>query len=316
MDKLFGDGTPIGRKLHELKGAKVLVTGASGVVGFAVASLLFRAGAHLLLHSRSTHSHALRELAAPAVWRHGELDALGDVGRFDLVFHCATYAQPQRFEKEWVQTVLLNVKSLFQMLEVADRLGFASTTELYSGLSVPATEDMVGTTTPQHPRSTYIESKRLGEAICFHSGNAGASRIALAAGPYPRLDDSRALYQIIRRARTERAVRLRGGGANVRQYQYSFACALRFIFTTAWGKQTVYNNAGPYVVSMNELARVVADHMKVEFVPGPPEPGIAGAPSVVSVDMTRTRQEFEILADIDPTFGIFIDAVIEAASDE
>jgi nucleoside-diphosphate-sugar epimerase len=130
------------------------------------------------------------------------------------------------------------------------------------------------------------------------------------------LDDSRALYQIIRRARTEGAIRLRGGGANVRQYQYSFACALRFIFTTAWGTHPVYNNAGPYVVSMDELARAVADHMNLPFVPGPAEPGLAGAPAVVSVDMSRTNAEFPLMAAVDPTFKSFIDAVIEAAGDE
>jgi UDP-glucuronate decarboxylase len=308
---------PLTRALEGMHGSRILVTGASGIVGFAVAKILGQFGVHLLLHSRSENAQIKSEVATTASWIHGPItDEFLHLGQFDYVFHCATYGQPQKFSNEWRETIRLNVDVLFWLLEMTKSLGFASTTEIYSGVSVPATEDMVGTTTPQHPRSAYIEAKRLGESICFHSGKAISNRIALASGPYPRPDDSRALYQIIRRAKMDKHVRLLGGQSSIRQYQYSLACALRFIITTAYGKRAIYNNAGPYIVSMEELARAIASRLNIEFVASGNTDEISGAPAVVCIDGQRPALEFPFLRLIDPPFEFFIDAVIEATHGE
>lgn len=301
-------------RLEQLRGASVLVTGGTGIVGTAVAKVADLAGAEVFAHARTPFAGA--ELAAgPGVtWSHGDLaSVLAAMRKYDFVFHCATFGQPEKFSAEWRETVSLNVEVLMRLLDLATKLGFASTSEIYSGLTVPGAERMNGLATPQHPRSGYIESKRMGEAICFHSGHAVANRIALASGPYPKADDSRAIYQIIRRARRDGFVSLQGGGSNVRQYQYSLACAIRFIVTTAFGSQGVYNNAGPYSLSMSELAKWIADELGVEFRGGAEGSGLAGAPSVVSVDMSRLSTEFPELDGVDPPIDVFVKAIIEAA---
>lgn len=303
----------LSRGLERLRGSRTLVTGASGVVGFAIAKILTLFGVDLVLHSRSKNEPVIADLGEGCAWKHGTLDQyLGVLGKFDYVFHCATYGQPQKFSVEWRETIGLNTNLIFQLLDITEKFGFASTTEIYSGLTMQATEQMVGDTTPQHPRSAYIEAKRLGEAICFHSGKATSNRIALAAGPYPKPDDSRALYQIIRRAREVGYVQLMGGGSNIRQYQYSFACALRYIVTTAYGTQPVYNNAGPYLVSMDELGRLVATSLSMPFVESAAGTALAGAPATVNIDTTRISNEFPYLAAIDPLVSFFIDAAVEA----
>jgi len=308
----FEVNDPLVRALNGMRDSRVLVTGATGIVGFAVGRILGQFGINLVLHSRSKNSQIEAEFDATATWRHGAIaDDLTRLGQFDFVFHCATYGQPQKFSAEWRETIKLNVDVLFRLLELTNKLAYASTTEIYSGLSVTATEAMVGNTTPQHPRSTYIEAKRLGESICFHCGRAISNRIALASGPYPKLDDSRALYQIIRRARGEGYVKLMGGKSSIRQYQYSFACALRFIVSAAYGTHAVYNNAGPYIVSMEQLARVIASRLNLEFVANDIADELLGAPAVVSIDTTLIADEFPFLAMIDPPVEFFIDAVIE-----
>lgn len=303
------------QRLETLRGAAVLVTGATGVVGIAVSKVLLHAGAHVHAHARNPFAGAASVLGAGARWSHGDLSALLAAGgqRYDHIFHCATFGQPEKFSAEWRETISLNVDVLLRLLDIADRLGFASTSEIYSGLAVPGREDMNGATTPQHLRSGYIESKRLGEAICFHSGRAVSNRIALASGPYPKDNDSRAIYQIIRRARKAGFVSLQGGGGNVRQYQYSLACAIRFVASACFGTQPVYNNAGPYSLSMSDLAELIAQRMGLEFRGGAGGAGLAGAPSVVSVDTSRVFIEFPELGGVDPDIEFFIDAIIEAA---
>jgi UDP-glucuronate decarboxylase len=305
--------TPLALALEGIRGSRIFITGASGIVGFAVAKILTKFGIDLVLHSRSENERVKTDLGSAVVWKHGVFDNdLCSLGKFDFIFHCATYGQPQKFSAEWRETVKLNVDLLFHLLAMSGKLGYASTTEIYSGLSVAAAENMVGETTPQHPRSAYIEAKRLGEAICFHSGKAISNRIALASGPYPKQDDSRALYQIIRRARDMGYVQLMGGSSSIRQYQYSFACALRFILTTAYGSHPVYNNAGPYVLSMEQLGRLLASRLAMDFVDSVVNEEVSGAPATVNIDTTLVGQEFPFLAAIDPPLEFFIDAAIEA----
>ena len=301
-------------RLATLRGSKIFVSGASGIVGLAVSNVLEYVGAKVVAHSREPYAGALALTGRAVDWIHGDLaSAIGTAGQFDYTFHCATFGQPEKFSRAWRETIGLNVDVLLRLLDVSQKLGFASTSEIYSGISEPGQESMNGCTTPQHPRSGYIEAKRLGEAICFHSGRAVANRIALASGPYPKPDDSRAIYQIIRRAKHDGYVSLQGGGGNVRQYQYSFACALRFIVSTCFGSQPVYNNAGPYLLSMRDLAAAIASSMRLDFRGGDEGEGLAGAPSLVRVDTSRIRNEFPELDGVDPSLNAFVDAIVEAA---
>ena len=65
-------------------------------------------------------------------------------------------------------------------------------------------ESDIGTTTPLHPRASYIEGKRGGETICNAYRSQGvravSARLALAYGPGTRKGDKRAMNSFIEKA--------------------------------------------------------------------------------------------------------------------
>ena len=77
--------------------------------------------------------------------------------------------------------------TLLQKLRPGGAFLFLSSSEIYSGLKKSlVNESDIGTSTPLHPRSSYIEGKRCGEAICnayrAQGVRAVSARLALAYG--------------------------------------------------------------------------------------------------------------------------------------
>lgn len=105
----------------------------------------------------------------------------------DIIIHAAGYGQPSLFTFNPIDTIRVNTDTVIRLLESLKPGGsflFCSSTEVYNGLLIPASETDIGTTTPQHIRSCYIEGKRCGEAVVNAFRNwgvrASSARIALA----------------------------------------------------------------------------------------------------------------------------------------
>jgi UDP-glucuronate decarboxylase len=300
----------IQKALSPLAGSRCLITGANGIIGYALSRLIdAHASADLFLASRR-FQYVGQEMLSEKV-KHVDYSLLQGE-RFDYIFHCATYSQPSKFLSDWDPTIRLSTVTLLDLLASTDvRLIFASSTEVYSGLSNVSTETENGTTTPQHLRGVYIESKRVAEAACARSAIASASRIAPTAGPYAGKDDTRVIFELIRRGRANRSVTLYGGHKNVRQYQYTGSCALRMIVSGILGKESVYNNAGPYVDTLENFAKAIADKLQVPYQATGDSSLVSGAADSVRVSMDRFHTEFPEMKDIDPSLDNFICWLVE-----
>jgi len=305
------DNSIVTKALNKIASGRVLITGANGVVGYALARLLDS-------HANVDLSLAVRDRDFVGVDFFSPKSKVVDYenifdGQYDYIFHCATHSQPAMFLDDWQGTVRLSTDTLLRLLEVTTKqLVFTSSTEIYSGATKDSEESDGGSTTSEHPRAIYIESKRLAEAACIHSGLGSISRIALAAGPFAKPSDTRVLYELIRKGRKLNKISLLGGHDSIRQYQYTGACALRMLVSGLLGEKSLYNNAGPYVLTLGDLARFLADYLDAEYVnSNASKNGDIGAPKAVKISMDRFNNEFPEMALIDPAFDDFIKWVIE-----
>lgn len=217
----------------------------------------------------------------------------------DIVIHAAGYGQPSLFMADPIDTIRVNTDTTIRLLRSLNPGGsflFCSSSEVYNGLSELASEDDIGTTTPQHIRSGYIEGKRCGEAIvnAFRSKGVRAmsARIALAYGPGTKQHDVRVISQLIEQALVNGEIRLRDKGEAVRTL-----CYVRDTVEIMWniiekGTQAVYNVGGPTVVSIAQIATIIADKTGAKLVIPQIESSLAGAPQEVRVDFTRIMTEF------------------------
>ena len=272
--------------LMPMRGKRVLVTGATGLIGGAVVAALKGFG-------------GIKVLEADSAWHIGE--ALK--ANADYVIHAAGYAQPAKFTANALDTIDVNTNwtlKLAKALPKNGRMIFLSSSEVYNGSPHQRHGiDDIGRTTPAHLRAPYIEAKRCGEAI-VHAARAMdkavvAARVSLAYGPGVKKGDSRVISQFITQALQTQQIRLQDGGTARRTYCYVTDIAEMILRILMVGREPVYNVGGQSDVTIIGLARKIGAMTGAEVklpylnrtVTGP-----AGAPQHVTLDMGRTKQEF------------------------
>jgi len=298
-------------KLSDLRDARVLVTGASGLLGTYFLATLCRAreaGVPLKVFAqvRSDPASHTAEIIARGGFQLLQSDlsqyqACAAMPECDVILHAAGYAQPSVFMANPAATIQVNTTAtaiLLQKLQPGGKFLFVSSSEVYSGLQkAVAQEADIGTTTPLHPRASYIEGKRCGEAICNAYRSKGvqatSARLALAYGLGTRKGDKRAMYMFIEKALCQGRIELMDAGQAVRTYCYA-TDAVELLWQAALrGTQPVYNVGGHSTVTIGELARHIGRITGAAVVIPEAQAGVAGAPPEVRLDMSRAENEFQ-----------------------
>jgi len=171
---------------------RILITGGAGFIGFHLARYLKSAGHEVCLadnHIRGVRDPDFLELISDSRVASVEIDLLGSsetmsLGEdFDVIFHLAAIIGVRHVQERPYDVLVHNTRMLENVISLARkqqpgcRLLFASTSEIYAGtlkhfgLSIPTSEDAVLTVTAlELPRTSYMLSKIMGEAMVQHSG--------------------------------------------------------------------------------------------------------------------------------------------------
>ena len=311
LDLLLGEGEAVADAVGfaSLKDRHVVVSGASGLIGSTLLASLaaarrrgIRVDLTLLLRSRPRGEVA--ELAQRCGARIIQTDLSGSrisPGRqADVLIHAAGASEPQRFMKRPLETLAVGACATLQLLKSVapgGRFLFVSSTEVYSGLDGRlATEADIGTTTPLHPRASYIEAKRAGETACMGARaegvNAVAARVGMTYGPGTRAGDARVVNRFIEQALCTGRVELLDGGEAVRSLCY-VADTVELLWRAVLdGRAPIYNIAGPCETTIRELGRRICSLTDAELVIPESAKSVPGAPGTVRVDVSRATQEF------------------------
>lgn len=309
--------------VERIAGQTVLLTGASGIIGTSFLATLKELAdgpqgpAKVYAMMRREPPPHLKEIL-----RHPRFEVtrgdLQDVAacralpQASLIIHAGGYGQPGKFMENPMATLKLNTAATFELLsklQSGGRFLFISTSEVYSGLPHPPfRETQIGTTNTDHLRSCYIEAKRCGEAICHAARKQGvaatAARLALAYGPGTQPDDQRVINTFIRRALTEKAIRLMDRGEANRTYCY-VADAVRIMWRILLaGKEVVYNVGGNSTTTIAGLAELIGRITGVPVIFPKDATPLAGAPEDVRLDMSRYEAEFGPLTFVNLEEGV------------
>jgi nucleoside-diphosphate-sugar epimerase len=219
---------------------------------------------------------------------------------FDLIIHAAGYAQPNKFLENKIKTIQLNTTStakLFKMLNKDGTFVFMSTSELYSGIDHDnISEDDIGTSSTNHPRSCYIEGKRCGEAICHaysKDHNIKIMRLSLAYGPGTKHNDQRVLNSLFQKAFQTGKINLLDSGSSTRTYGYISDITEMMWNVILFGKESVYNMAGDSKTSIRELAEIIGSLTGVPVtIPSSDDNQLLGTPKNVNLSLNRYFNEF------------------------
>ncbi|KAF8903297.1 hypothetical protein CPB84DRAFT_1845842 [Gymnopilus junonius] len=167
---------------------KVVVTGASGVLGSAVFSAFKNAGFDIIGLAKSRTGDGLQQL---------DLTSSDDVDEFfrktkpDWVIHCAAERRPDVAEKDPSGTQQLNAEVPGHLASLSKTLKFTlvsiSTDYVFDGTSPPYTPSSL-----TNPLQLYGKSKRDGEiaVLSITGAKVVVLRVPVLYGPAPKNSDS------------------------------------------------------------------------------------------------------------------------------
>ena len=301
-----------------LQNKKILITGASGLVGFyltqCIRELQNKFNIEVYLSYKNSIPDYLKEyFNFPYFEIKEDITSIDLKSKFfDVIIHSSGYAQPMKFLNDSLTTIKINTNATINLLDALKPDGkflFVSTSEIYNGNdNFSITEDQIGTTTPSHSRACYIESKRCGEAICHSYISSGydvkIARLSLAYGPFTKLGDLRVMNSLIDKGLNNPNIELMDDGSAIRTYCYISDVIEMFWNILLHSQSTTYNVGGISNISIKELADNIGSKLsKHVMLPSVPN-GLAGNPKIVNISIQKYLDEFKKTTFTDISDGL------------
>ena len=267
---------PFRRELH---GKKVLVTGATGLIGSTLIRCLLALEENIRIIATIRNKEKMKVLlgeeclALDAIECNLETFDYDTIGDVDYIFHFAAPTASKYMVSHPVETANTIYGITDRLLRYASThkiLGFIflSSMEVYgSGLDGIVTEDMQGYLDIQNVRSSYPIAKRAAENLCYLYAKEYAvpvkiARLTQTTGPGVDASDNRMINQFVRLASLKQDIILHSIGESARPSCYTFDCINALLYIVLKGNDgDVYNIANPETyISVRGLAEYIRDN--------------------------------------------------------
>ena len=249
----------------KLSEKRVLITGASGLIGSFITDVLIEAGSSVYVAGRDVTRLQQRFPNATAL----EYDLTKEIGfdvECDFIIHAAGYGHPGAFREDPVGILINSVNGAHRMLEYArnhckGRLLYVSSGEVY------------GHVDSMTSRACYPLGKQAGENLCasYHEKyelDTVAVRLCHTFGPGMSKKDNRATAQFFRNAINGEDIVLKSKGEQRRSYLYAAdsASAILSVLTSGESGKAYDIASDDCVVTIAELAGMIAEAADVKVI--------------------------------------------------
>mgnify|MGYP000574306601 CR=1 FL=1 len=297
-----------------LSGRRILVTGATGMLGSIVTDALeavstkYRFDVTAMSRNPADLERMFfRHSDNPrfSVRAHDVNEPMMDAD-YDTIIHLASNTHPRLYQSDPIGTITTNVLGLKNLLDTVShseggRFVFASSVEIYGqdrGDVERFDEGYCGYIDCNTLRAGYNESKRVGEALCQAYGHQFGTefvipRLSRLYGPSMRVGDSKALSQFLTKAAAGEDIVLKSKGDQLFSYCYAADAAEAVIHLLLNGRSgEAYNVSGPEDsdITLRELAEKLADIASTKVVFEIPEAAEAAGYSKASRALLDTSK--------------------------
>lgn len=269
---------------ENFKGKIILVTGATGLIGFNLISALAYAHLYkdiplkLLALVRNQEAavirfHEILEAGAPLEFVVGDLNHIPEIdAHVDYIVHGGSPTASKYFAEHPVETITENLNGALHLLDLAKRnrsegVLFLSSMEVYGGIHQheKVDEHHASFIDTMVPRSSYPEVKRMVESLCacyadeYHVP-AKVVRLTQTFGVGVRKEDNRVFAQFVRSAMNHEDIVMFTRGGTERAYLYTADAVTAILVVLLLGKDgEAYNAANDQAYcSIKEMAETVA----------------------------------------------------------
>ena len=291
MKQGFYENMIAGLPIEKLKGAKVLITGANGLIASSLAEMIHLIskkeglGTELYLLCRSEERGKARFAdilgdGAELIVQDASEPLQTDVG-FDFIVHAASSAHPGAFNTVPVDVMKANLFGTYNMLEYTRehpgcRFMFVSSSEIYGENfdRVPIFyEDTLGKVNPAQFRACYPESKRASETMCTcytkqYGTDTVMVRPAYIFGRAVIDSNKRADVYFLRQALNGEDIVMYSTGEQIRAYCYIDDCVSAMLYVLLKGENgEAYNIGNPTgTITLHDYAQKIADEGGVQLI--------------------------------------------------
>lgn len=307
--------------LSDIANKKILITGASGLIGRALCEVALSLGATVIGAGRSRAKFVALE--KDSHFRFMSYEATGVFAcedTPDIIVHAASAASPNLYTSQPVETMLANICGINEILRFAKdhpcKVIYVSSSEVY-GKAEPREdgfkEEDSGYVDILSPRSSYPMGKRAAETLCAayaaeYGVDVSIVRPGHIYGPTASESDGRVSSLWPRVAARGEDIVMKSSGAQIRSYTYAKDCATAILTVALRGKKgEAYNIANPNVAcSIRELAETIAACGGIELKMEHP----TGAEAAAFNPMNNSRLDADKLvelgwcAEYDVTHGV------------
>ena len=269
-----------------LRGATILVTGATGLIGGVLVTVLsaanekFDLNLHIVGHGRNKNKGDNLAQSLGIEFVCGDIrtpSILADtIDGVDYIFHCAAITKSADMVASPVDVITTSVDGTRNMLELARVKGcksfvFLSSMEVYGQTeSCEVRENDMGYLDLTNPRSSYPESKRFCEMLCISYAAQYKVPVRLArlartfgAGTPNSDNDMRVANQFARKALAGENIELHTYGNSIANCCYTFDAVRGLLIILLEAKiGEVYNVVNPNAsATIREMAEIVANEV-------------------------------------------------------
>lgn len=280
IDRLLADASI---PWESLDGARILITGATGVIGFNLVESLLAYSItrdnppHVIVHSRNAGAAKRRFASVPGhefcSYYEGDIrNTLNLDSSIDYIVHAASITDSGSFISkpvDVIETSLCGTRNILEFAKDKRAKGvvFLSTMEIY-GLNQSGDkleEDNFGSFDALSVRNCYPESKRMSENLCCayfsqHGVPVTIARLAQSFGPGVRRGDQRVFSYFTECVLSNSDIVLRTKGNSKRTYVYTLdAVSAILILMLRGARGEAYNVANEETYcSVLEMAEMVS----------------------------------------------------------
>jgi UDP-glucose 4-epimerase len=289
--------------LQELRGKRVIVTGASGFIGHNLVRALSKLEAEVVVIDRTQPNEHFPHVE----FEWADLRHLTKMYETDYLIHLAAVTNAGYAERYPIDTYEQNVLGTINLLnhvQVSTRIMFPSTALVYGASSTPIQEDA-----EQYPSSIYAQSKVIGEQLIkFHCQRVGVDYTlfrffnVFGRGQLPMYIVPQVLRQIVE----EGKVVIRNGTV-MRDLLYVEDCidAVMKLAVSSDAAGRVFNIGSGHIVSIAEVAKTAAlatGQPDVEIIDL--EEQIDYSPTAIIADITRVQSTIDWFPKVDLREGL------------
>ena len=266
----------IEKELGSLYKSRVLVTGATGLIGCAIVKLLTSCGINVIAQGRSIDklNKVFTDKPSNLEFLECDLENKNEMDNIicDYIIHCASPTSTYEYVNSPVHVLNFIYQSTLNLLTLAKKINskgfvFVSSMEVYGEIYHEnyLTEREYGYLEYLTPRSSYPVGKRSAESLCIAFCKqfqipVKIGRLAMVYGPGVPLSDARVLNYFIKQIKNKETIILKTRGDSKASVIYSYEAAIVLIKILINGRSgEAYNvaNSDNYY-SILEMAKIAA----------------------------------------------------------